>query len=162
MRKVRMHKLFPAVLLCLAVALLAACGGSDDAFTAPPQEGTPAPELESLTLLTSSPQLPSDGALPVNLTAQAKDVNNNLVPDLTVTFSADSVNRSVSQPITDATGQALATLSTLGDPTNRNITVTASVSDGSNTFTDTVEVAVIGTQLTLTGPTSLSLGDVGN
>jgi hypothetical protein len=110
-----MHKLFPAVLLCLVVALLAACGGNDEAFTAPQQPGTQI-DLQSLTLLTSSPQLPSDGALPVNLTAQVKDANNNLVPDLTVSFSADSGSLSVSQPITDASGQALATLSTVGDP----------------------------------------------
>jgi Bacterial Ig-like domain (group 1) len=157
-----MHKLFPAVLLCMAVALLAACGGSDDAFTAPTQPGSQGPELQTLTLLTSSPQLPSDGALPVSLTAQVKDVSNNLVPDLTVSFSADSGSLSVTQPTTDAAGQALATLSTLGDPTNRTINVTASVSDGSNTLTDTITVGVIGTQLSITGPTSLSLGDVGN
>jgi hypothetical protein len=157
-----MHKLFPAVLLCLVVALLAACGGNDEAFTAPQQPGSQGPELQTLTLLTSSPQLPSDGALPVNLTAQVKDVDNNLVSDLTVSFSADSGNLSVTQPITDVAGQALATLSTIGDPTNRTINVTASVSDGTNTLTDTITVGVIGTQLTITGPTSLSLGDVGN
>jgi hypothetical protein len=156
-----MYKLFPAVLLSMAAVLLAACGGSDDAFTAPPQQGTQV-DLQSLTLLTSSPQLPSDGALPVNLTAQVKDSNNNLVPDLTVSFSADSGSLSVAQPITDASGQALATLSTLGDPANRTINVTASVSDGSSTLTDTITVGVIGTQLSITGPTSLSLGDVGN
>ncbi len=156
-----MYKLFPAVLLSMVAALLASCGGTDDAFTAPPQQGTQA-DLQTLTLLTSSPQLPSDGALPVNLTAQVKDSNNNLVPDLTVSFSADSGSLSVSQPITDTSGQALATLSTIGDPTNRTISVTASVSDGSNTLTDTITVSVIGTQLSITGPTSLSLGDVGD
>src|SRR5678816_1797477 len=123
------YKLFPAVLLSMAAALLAACGGSDDAFTASPQPGTQI-DLQTLTLLTSSPQLPSDGALPVTLTAQAKDSNNNLVPDLTVTFSADSGNLTVPQPITDAAGQAIAELSTIDDPTNRTINVTAMVSGG--------------------------------
>lgn len=156
-----MHKLYTAVLL-VAVTLLAACGGSDPAFTESDQGGQTAVDLATITLLASSPQLPSDGALPVNLTAQVKDANNNLVPDLTVSFGADSGNLSVTQPITDVAGQALATLSTLGDPTNRTITVTASVSDGTNTLTDTITVGVIGTQLTITGPDSLSFGDVGN
>src|SRR5262245_34407252 len=156
MRIDRMHKLFNALLLCLTVSLLTSCGGSDPAFTTPPGQGTQPPELESLTLLTSSPQLPSDGALPVNLTAQVKDASNNLVPDLAVSFSSDSGSLTVLQPITDASGQALATLSTLGDPTNRTITVTASVSDGTDTLTDTITVGVIGSQLTITGPDSLA------
>ena len=157
-----MHKVFITGLLCLTVALLTACGGSDPAFTTPPGQGSQAADLESLTLLTSSPQLPSDGALPVNLTAQVKDANNNLVPDLAVNFSSDSGSLTVTQPITDVSGQALATLSTLGDPTNRTITVTASVSDGTDTLTDTITVAVIGSQLTITGPDSLAFGDTGN
>jgi len=157
-----MHKLYTAVLLCVAVTLLAACGGSDPAFTESPNQGGQTVDLATITLLASSPQLPSDGALPVDLTAQVKDANNNLVPDLTVTFSSDSGSLSVGQPITDVSGQALAQLSTLGDPTNRSITVTASVSDGTNTLTDAITVGVIGTQLTITGPSSLSFGDVGN
>jgi hypothetical protein len=157
-----MHKVFITGLLCLTVALLTACGGNDPAFTAPPGQGSQAANLESLTLLTSSPQLPSDGALPVNLTAQVKDANNNLVPDLAVNFSSDSGSLTVTQPVTDVSGQALATLSTLGDPANRTITVTASVSDGTDTLTDTITVTVIGSQLTITGPTNLSFGDTGN
>jgi hypothetical protein len=156
-----MHKLFHAVLLCLTVSLLTSCGGSSPAFTAPPGQGT-SPELETLILLTSSPTLLSDGALPVDLTAQVKDASNNLVPDVSVSFSSDSGSLSVAQPITDASGQALAQLSTVGDPTNRTITVTASVSDGDGTLTDTVTVTVSGTQLTITGPDSLTLGDVGS
>ena len=157
-----MYKIFITGFVCLTVALLTACGGSDPAFTTPPGQGTQAPELESLVLLTSSPQLPSDGALPVNLTAQVKDASNNLVPDLAVSFSSDSGSLTVTQPVTDVSGQALATLSTLGDPTNRTITVTASVSDGTDTLTDTITVAVIGSQITITGPDNLSFGDVGN
>jgi Bacterial Ig-like domain (group 1) len=162
MRIDRMHKPFTAALLCLFVALATGCGGQDDAFTTPPITDQPGAALATLALLTSSPQLPSDGALPVNLTAQVKDASNNLVSDVAVSFSADSGSLAVTQAITDTTGQALATLTTLGNPTNRTITVTASVTDGTNTLTDTVTVNVIGTQLTITGPTNLSLGDVGN
>jgi hypothetical protein len=153
-----MYKSYTAVLSCLVLTLLAACGGGDDAFTASPDPGPVAPALATLALLTSSPQLPSDGALPVNLTAQVKDASNNLVPDVTVSFAADSGSVSVSQPITDVNGQALAQLTTLGDPTNRTITVTATVDDGTNLLTDTITVSVVGTQLSISGPTSLALG----
>jgi hypothetical protein len=160
MRIDRMHKLFNAVLLCLAVTLLAACGGgSSDAFTAPPDQGGVTTPLATLTLLTSSPQVPSDGALPVTLTAQVQDEDNNFVPDVVVAFSADSGGLAVTQGTTDASGRALATLSTAGDPTNRSITVTATVTEGGVTLSDSVTVSVIGTQLTVTGPSNLVLGD---
>src|SRR5262245_48361916 len=140
MRTDRMHKLYTAVLLCVAMALLTASGCDDPAINASPGQGPQAPELETITLLATSSQLPSDGILPVDLTAQVKDATNNLVPDVTVSFSADSGSLTVSQPITDVAGQALASLTTVGDPTNRSITVTASVSDGTDTLTDTITV----------------------
>ncbi|MFK7888193.1 MAG: Ig-like domain-containing protein, partial [Gammaproteobacteria bacterium] len=58
------------------------------------------------------------------------------------------------QATTDENGRATAELSAAGDPTNRVITVTAM----SGEFSATVDVAVTGTQLTITGPTSLVLG----
>lgn len=158
-----MYKTYTAVLSCLMLTLLTACGGGGDgAFTSSPDPGVITTPLAEVTLLTSSPQLPSDGALPVTLTALVKDANNNVVPDLTVSFASDSGSISVVQPVTDASGQAIATLTTLGNPMNRTITVTATVSDGTNTLSDTATVAVNGTQLTITGPDNLALGDTGN
>ena len=58
---------------------------------------------------------------------------------------------------TDANGQAQATLSTPGDNTNRNITVTASVGSTSST----IVIGVVGTKLSLTGPANLIQGSAG-
>ncbi|MEE9436869.1 MAG: hypothetical protein V3V37_09300, partial [Candidatus Adiutricales bacterium] len=58
-----------------------------------PPEGTGAaagPAVSSVTLLTSSPQLDSIGTESVSLTALIRDVNNNLMRDFSVTFSANS------------------------------------------------------------------------
>ena len=79
--------------------------------------------------------------------------------NVAVVFTADSGSLVVTQPpLSDENGQLAATLSTAGNRTNRTITVTALA----NTTQATVTVDVVGTTLTLNGPTSLPLGDTGN
>ncbi|MFK8015764.1 MAG: Ig-like domain-containing protein [Gammaproteobacteria bacterium] len=153
------------------VCTLVACsgGGDDDALTTPPvttvDPTAPTPiEIASLEVLTSNPQIPSDGGVPVTITALLRDVRNNFIAGQNVTFSADSGGLSVTQAdptgvgsptaITDETGRATAELSAAGDPTDRVITVTATSGD----LSATVLVAVTGTQLTITGPSSLVQG----
>jgi hypothetical protein len=58
---------------------------------------------------------------------------------------------------TDQNGEAAATLTTPGDPTNRNITVTATAGK----ISATIVVAVVGTKIALTGPASLIQGATG-
>ncbi len=160
------------LLLALSViATLVGCGsgGDDDALVVPPvttvDPTLPLPvEIASLEALTSNPQIPSDGGVPVTITALLRDVNNNFVAGQSVTFAADSGGLSVIQAdptiggapaaTTDENGRATAELSAAGDPTDRVITVTATAGD----LTATVLVAVTGTQLTITGPTSLVQG----
>ncbi|MBT8137721.1 MAG: Ig-like domain-containing protein, partial [Gammaproteobacteria bacterium] len=57
--------------------------------------------------------------------------------------------------VTDTTGVASASLTTAGDPTNRDITVTATA----GTLAGAVSVAVAGSQLSISGPDSLVQGD---
>lgn len=107
----------------------------------------------SLTLLASSPQLASDAddvTEGVTLTAIVKDVNNNVLPGVTVLFStADSAALNVVNPaITDANGRVQAILTTDGDPQNRNIVVAASA----GMLLKTQTVSVVGTRLDVTGP----------
>lgn len=150
------------LLMSLSVlGLLAACTGGDDqtlVADAPPppvDPGAPPPVVvSSLEALTSNPQIPSDGGVPVTITALLKDENNNFIEGELVTFSSDSGGLRVLQAETDENGRATAELSAAGDPTNRVITVTAS----SGGLTSTVTVAVTGTQLTISGPTSLVQG----
>jgi len=108
-------------------------------------------------MTTSQPQIPSNGSTDATITAFVRDPQNQFLPGVTVTFSATSGGLAVTSAITDANGQATATLSTAGDPTNRNITVTAVA----GTQTATVAVGVVGTAVSVSGPASLIEGNVG-
>src|SRR5690606_17191208 len=143
-----------------AAAMLAACsGGSDDTIIGGGGPGPGNAQVGSLTLLTSSPQMPSDGTAAATITALVRDSNNNVMADIPVIFTSSSGSLAVSQPATtDANGVLTATLNTAGDPTNRAITVSAQTGSAS----DSVVVNVIGTALTITGPTNLPLGSTGN
>ncbi|ETW93893.1 MAG: hypothetical protein ETSY1_37245 [Candidatus Entotheonella factor] len=115
----------------------------------------PTVSIDSVSLLVSSPQLDSDDSQQkVTLTALVRDDNNNFVPDIPVSFSADSGGIQVLQGVTDAAGAATAELGTAGDPANRIIEVTATA----GTFSDTNVVEVSGTTLTLNGPNTLAQG----
>jgi hypothetical protein len=161
-----MRTFFGLGMLCLLVAC--GTGGDDNTLvldpdtTVDPDLPTPI-QIASLQTLTSNPQIPSDGGVPVTITALLRDVNNNFVAGQNVTFSADSGGLSVTQDtalggapvaITDENGRATAELSAAGDPTNRVITVTATA----GTLSSNVLVAVTGTQLTITGPDTLVQG----
>ncbi len=154
------------------LALLVGCssGGDENTLTPPgtdpndtDDDTPPAVVVSSIEVLTSNPQIPSDGGVPVTITALLRDANNNFVAGQNVTFAADSGGLSVSQSVdgtttpqaqTDENGRATAELSAAGDPTNRIITVTATSGD----LSSTVQVEVTGTQLTITGPASLVQG----
>jgi hypothetical protein len=145
----------------LAALALAACGGGSGCSTSFANScGTTTPPVVvgSLTLLTSAPQINSDSSNAATISAVVKDANNNVMPDVTVAFQADSGSLAITQAKTDANGLALATLNAGADPSNRTITVTAMV----GTKTATVTVAVSGTTLELSGSQSLVLNGIGS
>jgi len=114
--------------------------------------------VSNITLISSSPQLPSGAVLPVNgitLTAIVKDSQGVVVSGIPVTFSAPGAAVQVTRGTTDASGTATAVLTTGGNPANRTISVTASSSGGSS---NTVQVSVVGTTLQLNGPISVGAG----
>ena len=114
---------------------------------------------QTVTLSTSSPQITSAAGSPaVTIKALVVDANSNVVPGAMVSFSATSGALTVTQATTDATGTAVATLGAGTNQQNRNITVTATT--GSSTAS--IVVAVVGTTLTVNGPTSLVQGAAGN
>lgn len=141
--------------------VLAACGGgSDDTLNAGgggPVGGPQTPAAATVSLLTSSPQIPSDGAADATITAIVRDASNNVVEGAALTFAADSGSLVVGATTTDANGQATATLSTAGDRQNRTITVT--VTEPVSAITSTVTVDVVGTTLALSGPANLAQSD---
>jgi Bacterial Ig-like domain (group 1) len=112
---------------------------------------------ESISVITSLPQIPSDGSKSATITALVRNAQNQFVTGVPVTFTASSGGLTVTQGTTDTNGAATAMLSSAGDPTNRTITVTATAASG----TATVPVTVVGTKLTVTGPTNLVLSSQG-
>jgi len=129
--------------------------------------------VDSLELLTSSPELKSEGdAAGVILTARVKDNNNNLLANKKVTFTADSgaiqaVGKKNDPQAgvtydpaaddagkTDSTGQAYARLTTTGDPANRKIEIKAT----SESKTTSITVNVIGTKIKITGSDAIVMG----
>jgi len=123
------------------------------------------PEAASIRVFASSQQLASSGSQAIELSAIAKDLNNNLLEGVTISFSADSgalanVSEDVgnSTNISGADGKVSMLLSTQDEPTNRVITVTVI----SGAITDSLEIEVVGTTLTLTGSASLALNDEAN
>jgi adhesin/invasin len=114
--------------------------------------------VTGITVLSSAPTLQSSAIATgegLTISAQVRKEGNQVVPGVTVNFSATSgLLQLVNNGLTDASGTARATLTTGGDPTNRVITVTAR-NEGS---TGTVTVAVVGTEVSLDGPRSIQSG----
>ena len=110
-------------------------------------------------LLVSSPQLDSDGVETVILTALVRDSNNNLLPDVPVTFRTvdSSAAIQVTRATTDETGTAEAILSTGGDRANRIIRLQAMA----NGLIGENAVQVSGTTLTFSGNPSLARHETG-
>jgi hypothetical protein len=156
-----------------AALLMSGCGGNDGASSfagnsssssSSSSSGGPTATVAAITLVSSSPQIQSDGSTPATITATATNSSNVVVPGATVSFSSTSgaltmatTTTGVTPGITDANGEAAATLGTPGNSTNRNITVTATA----GTISSTVVIAVVGTKISLTGPSSLIQGATG-
>lgn len=154
----RHMKKLASIMMVIAALSLAGCGGGGSGPLSGSQSGGGSGSgAAKLSLLASVPQLPSDGSKTVTLTALVEDSSNNVVSGAPVTFQASSGALQVSSGTTGSNGTATATLSTGGDPTNRTIKVTAT----SGSTSSTVDISVVGTKLSLSGPTSLVLNHSG-
>lgn len=114
--------------------------------------------VNNITLVSSSPQLPSGAVLTANgvtLTAIVKDSQGVVVAGIPVTFSAPGAAIQITRGTTDASGTATAVLTTGGNPANRTVTVTASSSIGSS---NAVPIDVVGTTLQINGPITVGSG----
>ncbi len=141
--------------IVLMMLVLAGCNDDNAFFDTTGTGADTDTAAESITVLASSPQLGSSGGDTVTITAIIKDSLNNLLSAVPVVFTADSGSLTVTQPITDDSGQAIATLDPGGDFTNRTITVTATTGN----LSQDVAVNVTGTSLAISGETSATLGD---
>jgi hypothetical protein len=152
---------FLSIVLAAATALtLAACGGGNGNGPLTGSEsgsgGTPSVKY-TVSMLSSSPEMPSDGSAPATITALVQNSTNNVVANVPVAFTASSGAVQVTSGTTGTNGTATATLSTGGDTSDRQITVSAVA----GTTTATITVSVIGTKLSLSGPSSLVMGAAG-
>jgi hypothetical protein len=95
--------------------------------------------VAALTMMSSASTIPSDGSQVATIVAIARDADNLLMSGVPVSFTASSGGLAITQGVTGANGQAVATLSTAGDSTSRNIIVTATA--GGRVATTTVAVA---------------------
>ena len=81
-----------SVVLAALLALAGCSGGSDNSIlgASTPEGETPEIPVQSIQLLASSPQLPSDqsGLETVLLTAIAQDANNNALEGVLILFDA--------------------------------------------------------------------------
>jgi len=142
-----------------AMLFVAACSGGDQGFVAGGggvgggSGGTI--NVSAVNVLTSSPSLPSDAGQQLVITVVVRDTNNVAVAGVTVIMSSDSGILTIADPISDANGIVRATINTGGDPTNRTITVSA---DANGTI-GTASFSVLGTTLSVSGPTALAQGD---
>lgn len=121
--------------------------------------------VQSVSLSTSSPQLPSSAstvAQGVTLTALVRNQNNNVVAGVPVSFTAKRDAASscgsggalqVVNGTTDNTGTATATLFTGADQTNQTIDVSATAGGQSANL----KIPETGTHITINGPTSVGL-----
>ena len=123
------------------------------------------PVAASISLFASSQQLSSSDSQKVTLTAIAKDGNNNLLEGVTINFA--STSDSSLGFITDETGTGTNVTGLDGTvkmvlsafkPENRTITVTAE----SGTASDSIEVQVVGTSISLSGSSAFALDDQNN
>lgn len=111
----------------------------------------------SLDFYASSIQLASSGSDIVELIALVKNVDNVLMEGVEVTFSANQgASLAIVQGTTAADGLARANLTTQNNRENRTITVTAKTA---NLPTETLDIAVVGTQININGSSSAIIDD---
>ncbi len=140
-----MHKFRLVTVLATLGLVLAGCGGGgegskfEDPGTSPGTGGGSTATANSINATSSVPSMPSDGSASAEITALVRDANNNLLPNVAVSFTATSGGIAVTQSTTDSSGAARATLSTAGDSSLRTITVTASA----GSLQSTVNVQVV-------------------
>jgi len=115
-------------------------------------------EPASLELFASSVQLATSGSDDIELIALVKNEQSVLMEGVSVSFSAQTnagVELQLTQPQTAADGTARALLSTQNNASNRDVVITASA----GSFSETVTIAIVGTEVTITGSNSAVLND---
>jgi Bacterial Ig-like domain (group 1) len=153
----------------VAVAMfLSGCGGGSGAGSAGAGSATTAPtsalsaatlKAKSVVILTSQPNLPSDGKTSTTITVLVKDEGNRALAKAIVDLTSTDPGVVIQQASTEtaADGSVTATV-TSTSKNNRLIPIKATV--GANTAS--LNIPVAGTTVTLSGPLSLPFSGSGD
>lgn len=109
-----------------------------------------------LEVQASSKQLFSSGSSPVILSAVVKDVDNNVINDANVSFSVDN-RATLDNDINEGSIVTKKLTTGFGDDSKENRTLTIVAKSGD--LTETLEVDVVGTTLSLQGPENTAVNE---
>lgn len=152
-----MKRLTSFLMTSFLAVLIAACGGGGGSAGNGSGSGSGGQGGSSLAAsidLSTSTAAINSASGEADITAVVKNASNVGLAGQAVVFAASSGNLLVSTTLTDASGVATVKLSPGSDKSLRSITVTATAGAASKT----VDVAVVGTSLSVTGSTALQLG----
>lgn len=115
---------------------------------------TPGATVPAAIEIIASGTTVGTGGDEVTLTAFVKDSKNNAMPAMPIAFSTDTGTLTDVSSATNTSGVAKATFSAGGDKSNR----TATISVTSGAIQSTYTLPIVGTRLTFSGATTLTLG----
>lgn len=121
---------------------------------------TSTPVANDMTMVLDKISIGNTGSDKVTATVTAVDAQRNVVPGIRISFTADNGSTvAVVNATTNAQGQAVATITSGADKSNRLITVTAK----SDALTRTATFQVTGVKVTASAvPTQPTAGSTGN
>jgi hypothetical protein len=157
MKKLLSIRPLRAVIIVGLAAGIVACGGSGagagggDTVVPPPSS-----TAETVRVELSNTRLSSSSKDVITATITVKDASNRVLADQPVTVSAvdpqNSIDITQGSVKTDVGGVVTATLRNASDPTNRQITITAT----SGSKSGTVTLDIVGTAVALSGPSTIT------
>lgn len=151
---------FKYLTILLLGLVLSSCGGGGNNSLTGGGVVPGASNVTSIQVVSSAPTLQTDqtGTASVTISAIVRDQSNNVVEGVDLLFSADSGSiEEIDSGTTNAAGIAEALLKSFGNVQNRAITVT--VQDPVSGVSRPITINVVGTTLTLSGPTAVASGD---
>jgi len=150
--------------LTMAVSLLSlmlvACGGDSDSspLAGPGDDGGGSDGGEvtagNISIFSESPQIGTAPNSEVTITASFQDDDGVLLSDIPISFATSGAALQVINSSTDESGNAQAILRNPNDQRNRSISVSASAGG----MTETINVEATGTNISISGPSAVSIG----
>jgi hypothetical protein len=151
------QKVFYLVSVSLTACIIAACGGSGaGAGGSAPGLNPGSSTVETVRVELSDARLSSSSKEPVTITVTVKDATNRVLADQPIAISASDPQNAVditqAAAKSDSNGVLTATLRNTNNPTNRQITITAT----SGSKSGAVALDVVGTTVALSGPSTIT------